>query len=119
MNGVASFADVVRVKPSKVGFVGLGAMGMGMAKGTLIPSSRLTTVLHSAGLAVAGYDVWRPSLERYAAGGGVVAEDMASCATNAEVLLLMVINAQQAEDVLFTRGALEGEQFSTSKRIVL
>lgn len=33
MSGVAKLGGVERVQPSKVGFVGLGAMGMGMAKG--------------------------------------------------------------------------------------
>ena len=54
-----------------------------------------------------GYDVWKPSLERYAAAGGHVADSLAECAQDAEVFLLMVINAQQAEEVLFTHGALQ------------
>jgi hypothetical protein len=97
-NGVEKLGGMEPVQPTKVGFVGLGAMGMGMAK-----------VLHNAGVNVTGYDVWKPSSERYAAAGGTVAATLAECAAGSDVFLLMVINAQQAEDVLFTHGALQRE----------
>jgi 3-hydroxyisobutyrate dehydrogenase len=76
-------------KPS-VGFVGLGAMGLGMA-----------TRLHSAGFAVTGYDVYPPALEKFAAAGGATATTAAGAAQGADVLVLMVVNAEQAEAVLF------------------
>ena len=34
MNGVEKLGGTATIRPSKVGFVGLGAMGMGMAKGS-------------------------------------------------------------------------------------
>ncbi|GFZ51071.1 hypothetical protein JCM24511_08829 [Saitozyma sp. JCM 24511] len=83
------------VAPAKVGFVGLGAMG-----------SRMSKVLHRGGLSVAGFDVWRPALERFASEGGLAAANLLDCATESEVLLLMVINASQVEEILFDLGKL-------------
>ncbi|OBT54587.1 hypothetical protein VE04_04041 [Pseudogymnoascus sp. 24MN13] len=81
---------------SKVGFVGLGAMGVGMA-----------TSLVKAGFNVWGYDVYEPSIQKFVAGGGkaIAATSPAEAAREAEVLVLMVQNASQAEDVLFGAGA--------------
>lgn len=79
--------------PSKVAFVGLGAMGLPMAK-------RLLT------LPVTGYDVSPAGREAFKGCGGRVAESAAECASGAEVLALMVVNVAQAEDVLLASGAL-------------
>ncbi|OBT93714.1 hypothetical protein VE01_08150 [Pseudogymnoascus verrucosus] len=81
---------------SKVGFVGLGAMGVGMA-----------TSLVKAGFNVWGYDVYEPSIQKFVAGGGkaIAATSPAEAAREAEVLVLMVQNAAQAGDVLFGAGA--------------
>lgn len=51
-----------------------------------------------------GYDAWAPSSQRYAASGGIVAESAAKCASSADVLILMVVNAKQASEVLFKQG---------------
>lgn len=66
-------------------------------------------VLRSAGVDVVGFDAWRPSIERYASDGGTTASSMIECAKGAEVFLLMVINAAQAEQVLFEQNALASE----------
>eukprot|EP00192_Tetraselmis_astigmatica_P002253 CAMPEP_0117650246 /NCGR_PEP_ID=MMETSP0804-20121206/1438_1 /TAXON_ID=1074897 /ORGANISM="Tetraselmis astigmatica, Strain CCMP880" /LENGTH=1058 /DNA_ID=CAMNT_0005456107 /DNA_START=50 /DNA_END=3226 /DNA_ORIENTATION=+ len=81
---------------SSVGFVGLGAMGSGMAAS-----------LVRAGFAVKGFDVWQPSLERFVAAGGNPASSISDAATGTKVLVLMVVNAEQAQDVLFSKGAAE------------
>ncbi|TKA81508.1 hypothetical protein B0A49_00560, partial [Cryomyces minteri] len=79
----------------RIGFVGLGAMGQGMA-----------TSLVTAGFAVSGYNVYAPSIQRFLAGRGksYAAASPAEAARDAQVLVLMVQNAAQAEDVLFGSG---------------
>ena len=75
--------------------VGLGAMGQGMAASLL-----------RAGYAVHGYDVFGKAVEKFLAHGGAstAANSPASAARDADVLILMVQNAIQAEDVLFGSG---------------
>jgi 3-hydroxyisobutyrate dehydrogenase len=81
----------------RVGFVGLGSMGMGMAKSLL-----------AKGFAVAGHDARREAAEALAAAGGRAAESPADAAKDAAILVVMVVNATQAEAVLFAeRGAVE------------
>src|SRR5690348_9364264 len=81
----------------RVGFIGLGSMGMGMAKSLL-----------AKGFAVAGYDVRREAAEALADAGGRAAASPADAARDAQVLVVMVVNAAQAETVLFgTEGAVE------------
>ncbi|KAH7420228.1 hypothetical protein BKA64DRAFT_716557 [Cadophora sp. MPI-SDFR-AT-0126] len=88
--------SVTPLEINKIGFIGLGAMGIGMA-----------TSLVKAGFPVCGYDVYSPSTEKFLFQAG----DKASAATSpaeaadaAEILVLMVQNAAQAEDVLFGSG---------------
>ena len=79
-----------------VGFVGLGAMGRPMAAN-----------LVGAGHVVRGFDVNPASLEVLTAAGGIAAGSGAEAAAGAEVLVLMVVNADQARAVLFDGGALD------------
>ncbi|SFI94878.1 NAD(P)-dependent oxidoreductase [Methylobacterium brachiatum] len=81
---------------SRLAFVGLGAMGLPMA-GHLV----------AAGFSVRGYDVRAESRAAVAALGGAPAETLAQATDGADALLLMVVNAAQAEDVLFAHGALD------------
>lgn len=79
----------------KIGFIGLGAMGLGMA-----------TSLVKAGFRVSGYDV-SPRLVTDFVAVGRKAEAAISpedAATDATVFILMVQNAAQIEDVLFGSG---------------
>ncbi|KAL3417231.1 ketose-bisphosphate aldolase class-II family protein [Phlyctema vagabunda] len=87
--------SVTPLEISKVGFVGLGAMGLGMASS-----------LDRAGFTVSGYDVYEPSTKKFmtSSEGGLVASTPAEAAKNAEILILMVQTAAQAEDVLFGAG---------------
>lgn len=80
---------------TKIGFIGLGAMGIGMA-----------ISLAKVGLPVTGYDVYEPSIQKFLKSGGKVssAKSPAEAAQGAEVLILMVQNAAQAEDILFGSG---------------
>ena len=79
-----------------IGFVGLGAMGWPMARN-----------LVAGGFTVRGYDMRAAALEALAEAGGVRTGSAAEAARDADFLLLMVVNAAQAEQVLFANGALE------------
>lgn len=79
-----------------IAFVGLGSMGSSMAAN-----------LVRSGFAVTGYDKAPEALGALESVGGRVAQSAAAAAANAEVLILMVVNATQAEHVLFDEGALD------------
>ena len=79
-----------------IGFVGLGAMGAPM-----------TRALLGAQFAVRGTDIRPAALERLAGDGGVACASAAEAASGADALVLMVVDAGQAEAVLFGGGALE------------
>lgn len=95
---------------SKVGFVGLGAMGLGMANGESCAARvMLIPVLRKAGIRTVGHDVYPPSMEKFAADGGEVAPNVVLCAEDADVLVLMVMSAEQAHEILFVQQAAAGE----------
>ncbi|GMH14095.1 hypothetical protein Nepgr_015936 [Nepenthes gracilis] len=75
---------------NRVAFIGLGAMGFGMA--THLLKSKFT---------VLGYDVYTPTLSRFANAGGLVGNSPAEVSKDVDVLVVMVTNAAQAEDILF------------------
>jgi 3-hydroxyisobutyrate dehydrogenase-like beta-hydroxyacid dehydrogenase len=72
-----------------VSFIGLGAMGFGMA-----------TNLLKEGFDVTGFDVWGPTLERFAQAGGKTATTPAEAVANKDYCVCMVATAQQANSVL-------------------
>lgn len=78
-----------------VGFIGLGSMGLPMAKN-----------LVARGFAVRGFDMRPASIELLTQAGGTGARSVAEASASADVLVLMVVNAAQAEAILFTDGAL-------------
>lgn len=77
-------------KSANIGFVGLGAMGFGMA-----------THLVKQGYNVKGFDVFPKSIERFKEAGGVPAQSLEDSASNAEFYIVMVATAVQAQDALF------------------
>lgn len=79
-----------------IGFIGLGAMGLPMA-GNLL----------ARGFAVRGFDLRADPMAALARGGGTAAADARDAAAGADMLVLMVVNAAQAEAVLFAGGALD------------
>jgi 3-hydroxyisobutyrate dehydrogenase len=81
-------------KTLQVGFIGLGAMGMGMAKSLL-----------RAGLTVKGYDINPAAVTQFTEAGGGSATTVAEAASGADVLVIVVLNADQVTDVLFGKGA--------------
>jgi 3-hydroxyisobutyrate dehydrogenase len=79
----------------RVGVIGLGAMGGAMA-----------AQLVRKGFAVAGFDLREAARAALAAQGGTAAASAAEAARDADALVLMVVNAGQAEAALFDAGAL-------------
>lgn len=72
-----------------VAFIGLGAMGFGMA-----------TQLVKQGYPVTGFDVWPPTLERFQQAGGSISSTPAEAVQGKEYCVCMVATAQQAQEVL-------------------
>ncbi|CAG7942558.1 unnamed protein product [Penicillium salamii] len=81
-------------KPS-IGFVGLGAMGFGMA-----------THLVKEGYPVYGFDVFPASVERFAAAGGIPTSSLEESAREKDFYVCMVASAPQVQSVLFGEGGI-------------
>jgi L-threonate 2-dehydrogenase len=81
----------------RIGVIGLGSMGMGMAR-------RLV----AAGFRVAGYDFRAAASTALAAAGGVQAGSPAEAAHDADILVVMVVNAAQVDAVLFGENGAVG-----------
>jgi len=85
------------VKPA-VGVIGLGAMGMGVAQSLL-----------RAGFETHACDVRAEALERFAAAGGKIAASPAALGRACDVVIVLVVNADQTEAALFgANGAVPG-----------
>ena len=80
----------------KIAFVGLGSMGALMARN-----------LVRAGFSVVGYDTSPRALADFEAAGGKGAESATAAALQADLLVLMVVSAAQAEAVLFGAAAID------------
>lgn len=68
----------------------------------------LFPVLLQAGFNVHGFDVYPPSIDKFTEMGGKGGVNVAEAVKDAEVVVLMVVNAIQAADVLFGLGAAKG-----------
>jgi len=73
-----------------IGFVGLGAMGIGMA-----------TYLVKSGYSVSGFDMNPAATSSLASAGGTAAISPVAAATAADVFIIMVATADQCNSVLF------------------
>lgn len=78
---------------TNIGFVGLGAMGLAMA-----------TVLVNNGFSVKGYDINFEAVKAFENAGGMAVTSASAAAEDADVLYLMVVNAEQVNEVLFGTG---------------
>ncbi|XP_021614758.1 uncharacterized protein LOC110616633 isoform X3 [Manihot esculenta] len=95
------------VAVKRIGFIGLGAMGFGMA-----------THLLKSNFCVIGYDVYKPTLTRFANAGGLIGNTPAEVCKDVDVLVVMVTNETQAESVLFgDHGAISA--LSSGSSIIL
>jgi len=75
---------------SNVGVIGLGSMGLGVARSLL-----------RAGFAVHACEPRQDVLQGFVAEGGKAAADPAALAKAADILVLFVVNAEQTDQVLF------------------
>jgi len=87
---VAAFLTKKVNMSQQVGLIGLGAMGMGMAKS-----------LRRGGYNVHVCDVRREAADAFAKDGGVACSSPAEVAAACEVVFSVVVNAEQTEAVLF------------------
>jgi UDP-N-acetyl-D-mannosaminuronate dehydrogenase len=74
----------------RIGFIGLGAMGFGMASHLL-----------KSGFYVVAYDVYKPTMARFDDLGGSTKGSPEEVAKDVEILIIMVANEFQADSVLF------------------
>ncbi|BDU38349.1 L-threonate dehydrogenase [Vibrio nigripulchritudo] len=79
---------------AQVSLIGLGSMGQGMARNII-----------GSGIALRGYDVSPDALSRFQSIGGSPCSSVSDAAEYCDLLVLMVVNAAQAEEVLFAQGA--------------
>jgi L-threonate 2-dehydrogenase len=77
----------------KIGLIGLGAMGSGMAQS-----------LRRAGLAPMVFDVRTEVAQAFAQGGGTASASLAALGAACDVVVSVVVNAAQTEAVLFGEG---------------
>ena len=80
----------------KIGFVGLGAMGLPMARN-----------LAKSQFNVRGFDLRPGAAATLIEVGGVSADSAAAACAGADAVMLMVVSLPQAESVLFDAGALD------------
>ena len=76
-----------------VAFVGLGSMGLGMAKNLLKHGHKVT-----------GVDPSAPARDAFTAAGGTIAATPGAAAASADVVVVAVVNAPQVETVLYGEG---------------
>ena len=77
----------------KAGVIGLGSMGLGMAQS-----------IARRGIDVTGFDLDRSAREKLAASGARAAESAADALRGADIALIVVVTAAQADSVLFGTG---------------
>lgn len=78
------------MKTKKIGLIGLGAMGKGMAGS-----------LRRAGYDLYVFDVREPVLQEFVKEGGTACKSPADIASRVDVLISVVVNAAQTESVLY------------------
>jgi 3-hydroxyisobutyrate dehydrogenase len=81
----------------RVGLIGLGSMGLGMARS-----------LRAAGYEVGVYDVRHDAAVAFASEGGIAYQTVAELAAKTDVLISVVVNAAQTEAVLFGTDGCDG-----------
>ncbi len=81
--------------PRRVGVIGLGAMGAGIAQS-----------LRRAGHEVHAYDIRPGAATAFAAEGGTACASLADMAAACGIVISVVVNAQQTEAVLYGEGGI-------------
>ena len=88
-------SDTFRPNAATASVIGLGSMGFGMAQS-----------LNRAGFSVAGFDVSGDATARLADEGGRAAASPADAAAGADIVVSVVVNAEQTEAILFGRDGV-------------
>jgi putative dehydrogenase len=83
----------MEARKSSVGVIGLGSMGLGVARS-----------LVRAGFETHAFDVRQQAVSAFAAEGGHAADTPAALGVVVSVLIVLVVNVQQTESVLFGEG---------------
>ncbi|KAL4792867.1 NAD-binding of NADP-dependent 3-hydroxyisobutyrate dehydrogenase-domain-containing protein [Aspergillus venezuelensis] len=85
---------------TNIGFIGLGAMGLGMA----------SDLQRRGQYSVTGFDIWQPSVEKFVASGGRAGSSPRDVAQTSQFLICMAATAEQLNTILFDHksGAIEG-----------
>jgi 3-hydroxyisobutyrate dehydrogenase-like beta-hydroxyacid dehydrogenase len=91
----------------KIGLVGLGDMGIGLANNLLKNGFELT-----------GYDLRDERLKELEKLGGTPAANCSEVAKNSDTIFIMVLNGQQVKDVVLGENELFGNLKSGSTIIV-
>ncbi|MGI9520456.1 MAG: NAD(P)-dependent oxidoreductase [Hyphomicrobiaceae bacterium] len=79
----------------KIAFIGLGAIGLGMARRIL-----------KAGLDISAYDKSQDARQAFADSGGRIGKTLNDTAQNADLLLLCVFNVSQVHEILFGKSGV-------------
>jgi 3-hydroxyisobutyrate dehydrogenase len=87
---------------AKIGFIGLGNMGLPMALNLI-----------KAGHAVSGFDVSRAAIDKLTAGGGAAADGIKTVAADAEVVITMLPSGKEVREVYLDAGVLEAVKSTT------
>src|SRR5215510_180038 len=100
---------MAKKKGKSVGVIGLGSMGLGVAR-----------TLLAKGFQVHAFDVRPEVLKAFAKQGGIAAANPAEVGANSPVLIVLVVNAEQTEEALFGRnGAAPRARQAASSRSCL
>ena len=81
---------MARARKSSVGVIGLGSMGMGVAR-TLVKK----------GFTTHAFDIRASARNAFARAGGIAHKSPAALAAECDVIIVLVVNADQTNDVLF------------------
>src|SRR6476661_6540782 len=84
---------MAKKKSMSVGVIGLGSMGMGVAR-----------TLLQKGFKVHAFDVRREALRAFTRAGGIAAASPAEVGANAGVVIVLVVNAEQTDAALFAQN---------------
>jgi putative dehydrogenase len=84
---------MAKKKSRSVGVIGLGSMGLGVARSLL-----------KQGFQVHAYDVRPQVVKAFAREGGIAAANPGAVGANASVVIVLVVNADQTDEVLFGRN---------------
>ena len=91
----------------RIGFIGLGDMGVFMSKNLI-----------ASGYPVKGFDISEKRLEQFAKNGGVPCGSSKDVGMNTDIVIIMVVTAEQAEAVLFGENGLL-EKMEVGKTVII